>query len=478
MPDVVVAVWVVALGVGTVAPVTRTLGIWGVASLAPIAGTIMYTGAGLVLVVFESFSAGRSFVLASVVLLLANGFGIATKRLSIDWRVVLIAGGSISAVAALVAWVPWTSSLARFTTDSFQYLVSAGFLERTGTIEGIEPIFVMKRLFVVPAIHASAVSTGAGFAAFWSPVVAIGVLSTTAWLVRQMFMRIELSWRWGLLILSAGAAFALSTNQVMFHVFYVNGHMLFAAFALVGVGLAWMVAQTGEWSLAYLSAMSFAALIPLRAEGVIAGAILLIPVLAIQGMPQAVRWLYVGSFAAVTALWYGTVLSADLGLAEFGLAAPAYLNLALAGALIVLVALVHLKVLRRYLDALPWLMVGALVVFIGVATARDPDLVVSTVSAMLSNVLFTGRWGSFWIVTVLLAFVAVGAVRVPEQRVVIPGLIGFSLGLVVFSILRGSPYRWGFGDSGNRMLMHVVPLVLLYLMAAAGVAARRMTAGT
>jgi len=478
MPDILVAIWIVLLGIGTVAAVSRPLGAWGVASLAPIAGTVAYVVSGLVLVALGSFSASRSLLFASVIVVGGNAVWSVSTRSSIRWRTLALGGAGSVGIAAAVASIPMVRDLARFTTDSFQYLVSAGFLERTGGIGGIEPIFVMKRLFATPSIHAAAVSSGEGFSAFWGPLIAVATISTTVWLVWGLFEEIGLVRRWRLLIIGVTGVFALSTNQIVFHAFYVNGHMLFAAFALMGVGVGWVAARTGRWEMAYLSAMGFVALIPLRAEGVIVGAILLIPILSVHSVPQAVRWLYVSTFAVVGVLWYGTVLSADLGLAESDLITPVYLNLALVAALVVLVVVLQYKPLRRYLDVLPWLMIAALSVFIGVAVVVVPDLVSSTLQVMLSNILVNGRWGAFWIVTVLLMYVSLVAVFVPEQKVIIFGLVGFSLGLVIFSILRGSPYRVGFGDSGNRMLMHIVPLVLLYVMSATGVAAGRLAAST
>lgn len=73
-------------------------------------------------------------------------------------------------------------------------------------------------------------------------------------------------------------------------------------------------------------------------------------------------------------------------------------------------------------------------------------------------------------------FGAALAVFLPFQRVLLLPMISFVLAIPVFAYLRGDAYRVGFGDSGNRMLMHIVFVVVLYLMLAAGAAALDLVA--
>jgi hypothetical protein len=48
------------------------------------------------------------------------------------------------------------------------------------------------------------------------------------------------------------------------------------------------------------------------------------------------------------------------------------------------------------------------------------------------------------------------------------GLFAFALIIPLLAYLRGSPFHEGPGDSANRMLMHIVPLLVLVVVLAAG----------
>jgi hypothetical protein len=112
-------------------------------------------------------------------------------------------------------------------------------------------------------------------------------------------------------------------------------------------------------------------------------------------------------------------------------------------------------------------MMGATVIQMSVGF----DAVWTTFSNLAVNMATEGLWSTLWWVAPLLVFGAYIAISFPFQRYFLLPLVTFAVALPVFAYLRGSPYRVGFGDSGNRMLMHVVLVLALYLMLAAITAA-------
>ncbi len=60
------------------------------------------------------------------------------------------------------------------------------------------------------------------------------------------------------------------------------------------------------------------------------------------------------------------------------------------------------------------------------------------------------------------------ATTVPYQSRLLWGLGAYPVLLLAFAYVRGSAYRVGPGDSANRMLMHIVFVVGLYLIVAVG----------
>ena len=59
-----------------------------------------------------------------------------------------------------------------------------------------------------------------------------------------------------------------------------------------------------------------------------------------------------------------------------------------------------------------------------------------------------------------------------DDRFILFGLAAFALILPILAYLRGSPFHEVPRDSANRILMHIVPLVALSVILAAGTAVR------
>ena len=82
---------------------------------------------------------------------------------------------------------------------------------------------------------------------------------------------------------------------------------------------------------------------------------------------------------------------------------------------------------------------------------------------MISNLIATGYWGSFWwTFGPLVVLMAIFGPRLKREDVWLEVLGGGLLLILLLGVIRSSPYRLGWGDSGNRMLVHLAPLVVMY----------------
>jgi hypothetical protein len=97
------------------------------------------------------------------------------------------------------------------------------------------------------------------------------------------------------------------------------------------------------------------------------------------------------------------------------------------------------------------------------AIATAPEVMVTAADHMFQN-LFTIEslmWGYTPVMLIALAILVARAPRVPFDRLFAYGIP--LLLLFIYTIVRfRDPYRVGWGDSGNRMLLHVVPLMFFY----------------
>ena len=89
---------------------------------------------------------------------------------------------------------------------------------------------------------------------------------------------------------------------------------------------------------------------------------------------------------------------------------------------------------------------------------------IESISATYRNMTETGRWGYFWYCTA--AAIALCIFKFKRQSLNLFLFVGVASLLFIIDIsFTRIPYRLGFGDSANRMLTHVAPLLWFYAMA-------------
>jgi hypothetical protein len=173
----------------------------------------------------------------------------------------------------------------------------------------------------------------------------------------------------------------------------------------------------------------------------------------------------------VTVLWYGWAIQGGFPRLTIEDRATVFGNLILGLGLLAVAAVAGSRRLRPLVRAIPLMPLLALAGMTVFYVVTDFDEVWTTLSALAVNMATEGLWSTMWWVVPFLVFGAYIAISFPFQRYFLLPLVTFATALPVFSYLRGGAYRVGFGDSGSRMLMHIVLVVALYLMLAASAAA-------
>jgi hypothetical protein len=478
--EVGLALWIVAIGALGALPVTGA-GIRRahIAVMMPC-GYALYVVAALMLVILERFSAIGALALASAVALAAAGAWASRpeRRGTIEWRRIFAGVAVVAGVAAVVAIVAQLVHVARLTPDSMAYLTAAGGLERFGSLDAGSGSAVLKRLLVVPALEAPGALTGRGYVASVMPLFAVAGVGLCAWLAHQALQVVATPRRWVAWILGSAGLFLLTTNRVVYNGAYIHTHLVFATFLLLGTGAAWLALQQRTWVLVLPAALGFAALPMLRAEAVIVVIVFLVPIVVELRVPVATRWALVAAPAATTFLWFGLAVPPQVKAAELGLTGPVFSNLLGIAGLIALVAATQSEPLRPITARAPAIVLGAVLAYVAVSVLRDPAVFGTSLAAMGANLTRDGGWGTFWPIAVLLVVVALIRIRLPFERLFTYPIVTYWVAVVAFAFLRDGAYRMGAGDSGNRMMMHIVFVTMVYLVMAAGALAAEAEATT
>ena len=98
-----------------------------------------------------------------------------------------------------------------------------------------------------------------------------------------------------------------------------------------------------------------------------------------------------------------------------------------------------------------------------IATIVKPEHMVTSFRSMVRNALVAGDWGLTWYVIAFLATELYVICRHSiERRWMFVVLVTYVLLVYDLTYFTGA-YRIGASDSGNRLILQAVPLVMLYL---------------
>jgi hypothetical protein len=472
MTEAIFAAWLVTVGVLLLAPTSRRIPWWGAAFLAPIAATALYILIALLLIAVSFFSVIVAVILATAAAVGVSIFALSRKVVTLGWLGQAVGGAIVIAITVTV--VASQVPLVRLTTDSYHYLMSAVALVRSGTLEGVSDSFLLKRQLAVPLLHTLGVETGLGYVSFWTPLLGVSVFGTMTWLALDGLRHQLVPRKWQWMIVLPTLAFALTTNRVIYHFFYINGHMLFAGLLLGAVGLGWLAVRTNGWTLLLPASVMFAALIPLRAESAIVVGGFLVVFVSSGEIPIRWRWTLLGPTVAAVVLWDGWVMPRLLSSVSVDLMKSPLAELVVVAGLVVLLALSSTGRFDRFVRLAPWIALGGLAVILGALVIQNPTILGDTVVAMSTATIATGYWGTLWMILPLM-FLGAIAIGFSRDRFMIIGLLAFILIIPLLAYLRGGAFHFRTTDSANRMLMHVVPLVILVIILAAGTVAASLS---
>ncbi|MCW8929224.1 MAG: hypothetical protein OQL19_03175, partial [Gammaproteobacteria bacterium] len=81
---------------------------------------------------------------------------------------------------------------------------------------------------------------------------------------------------------------------------------------------------------------------------------------------------------------------------------------------------------------------------------------------MFSNILYDfGRWGVLWKTLIILALLSLVWPKIKNEAFLSYGILFYFILIFLFSFAR-IPYLSSWGDSSNRMLTHLVPIIIFF----------------
>ncbi len=384
------------------------------------------------------------------------------EDVGLSWRASAVV---VAAVVGIVAALR-TLHLVTWHGDSVFYVLSGATLANGHYYDAMTNEFFEKRPLGVPALHAAAGLHGEYYIAAITPLIALAMLVTLVWMYRRG-MGVKLPGSTLAVFAVLGVALLVTTNRVVFHVFYINGHLLTGTMVLAAAGSLWLLMR-GEVLVRPLVMVTLAAIstvVVTRAEGALTMLIVLAPALLATAVARRVRQLLTVWLGATMTAWFGFGVWVSWFNDE-PLSASTVLQLGAGLALMVAAPVVGSAWLDRYPRRLLNAAEAALWLALAGLALASPTIFIDSVSATVENQLGPGKW-ALTIMAVLGMVVAIVAALQVSESVALRFPVTTFLPLVfVIAYLRDGAYRVGMYDSLNRMWMQVLPLAVLFVMVA------------
>ncbi len=291
-----------------------------------------------------------------------------------------------------------------------------------------------------------------GFLAIISAIIVVSHLVTSSRKDSTIF---------GISVLIVMLAFGSVTYMLRMQLGYLNSHLLMAGFYSLGFTTCLAKGNGLKRTLCpSISALLIGSTAFIRMEGLLLTTLLIISFVSIEKLSRKDLVTFFLISLVVPMLWY--VRLAIAGASGSTIISPRNTILMLliaAGPLVLNWWRRSLKVL----DHLPNITIIALgIIFCFLLLTNEQTIESGLI--FLSNTVGTGYWGAFWwtfgpLTVVLFCF----GPRIRNEIVWIMTIGGGLLVILLLGAIRRIPYRIGWGDSGNRMLVHIAPLAVIYI---------------
>ena len=465
-------VTVLAIFAGGVA-LLRGLGLagWALPPLGFLAGVFLLLDVGFLQVVtgIPTWPA----VTVAVVAVLPLGWWVVRWWRGHDVRVRLpLALACLVGLAAAVLGLR-AANLFKWHDDSLTYLMAGRLLAENQYRSTASTSLVTERVLGVPLLHAPAELGGEFYLRTVTPLLCVAMLAMLVWVLRCGMVAGGPSGgaatRWSGPLAGLALLALMTDDRSLYNAFYLNGHLLMGVLLLVVAASGWLLAVRPEAApraaLMALQVLAVPALIITRPEGAMMCVLAVLPTVLSLRIDRRHRSVVLGTLGLSTMLFAGfqTWLFHDRGTAvPVSVVGPVLLG----AALLCLVPLLRWGWLGRHAARL--LLAVEAAIWLGLlagAVVRGPHVLKASVKATYINqVRGPGAWGLFLVLVCALLLVAMVLLRLPYQEHLRFPLTTFVPLVFLLAYLREGAYRVGAADSLNRMIFHVVPLAMVFLV--------------
>lgn len=354
-------------------------------------------------------------------------------------------------------------NLSFITNDSLYLILMGKDLIRSGFKEWYYASPGWTGLYI-PMIQTIGMIFSVEYVWFIQPVMSLIFIAAFLYFAHRSVSRF-ISRKWASIALTYGGLLMfLSSNLPFVMLFYIHTNFLSSLFlflAVMGLYFAIEEKNDGYLNLSLISLISFSFL---RIENVIIALAIIFYYLASGrlSLKQSIKAFI--PYLVFQVIWLLGVYSMEI---------DSYLDslskwqlLVMAGAcmgMIIIVLISQSRFLKSFLQ-----LTGKLLPFVFLAgwailAARDPESLIINFRSIGTNMFISGNWGLFWWGITVLALISLFHSKFPQKEVLIRIIVSFVMIIHILGFFR-HPYHNLWYDSANRMMIHIAPLVLFFVI--------------
>lgn len=344
--------------------------------------------------------------------------------------------------------------------DSFKLIEISRIMAQDGGLLFVGPELSSWGFFVIGA-HGAAAALGLEYFHALQPVFAFSFVAIFFYFSYFCLRTVGCS-LWGAVILASAITLALfSTYFMFFQFFYIHNSFPSACYLFIAVVSLWLGLDRKNDGWFYFSILPLLSFALLRTEGPLIMALFLFLAFTRTGIAMRTARAVLLPMALAIFIWYVFLIS----IIETGsdILTPTR-AVAVIGPLLVF-SLIRSIVSDRLLQLVQLrasvVFVVMLVMVAVTLTIIKSEHMLSSLEVMTLNMHYAGRWGWTWHVAGALFLVGLIRPRFAHCDFMLLGILAFLLTVYILVFLR-PPYRLGWGDSANRILTHILPIIFLY----------------
>ena len=434
---------------------------WVIFSCAMPFGIILFTFWEIIFYHITLFSKNyQVYSLQISLLILIVIYGIIKKKLNISIKIIDLAQFLlILSVFSLTIFFTSNFNFSNATNDSYGQIVSGKYLAHSGLLWSSRQTFLSSSGIFLPIILSNELFLNVSYFQTLSPVIAVSLLFCYSSLTYN-FLREITNKKNAIFSVILSTILLFRPYIISYYSTYLHVNLMVSLFLFIGTVTSFLYARTKEHQWLFLSFLAFVASALSRVEGPFYSLIFIMLLSINPKIRYKIRLKFTISYVVIITLWY---LNIARLIGDYSYILNSSRIFAIIGIhilwIIVMMLLEKLKIPSSIKNNLDRYMLFVFLLTLVFAFLIKPEHMLTSAEHFFTNLYRQGNWSMAWVLITILLVFSIQLKLPSDYRRLITGIICCICFILLLSFLRSS-YRLDWTDSGNRMMVHLYPLVI------------------